>query len=122
MLMYEFLYTSIGQFIATYAPNAVFASLVNPLILSTFISFCGVLVPYSQIQPFWRFWMYYSNPFTYFMGSLLTFTLFDKPVRCADDEFAVFDTPNNQTCADYLVGYLGGTNSRANFINPDTTY
>ncbi|TQS32123.1 hypothetical protein Golomagni_07571, partial [Golovinomyces magnicellulatus] len=29
MLMYEFLYTGIGQFIAAYAPNEVFAALVN---------------------------------------------------------------------------------------------
>ena len=56
MLMYELMYTGIGQFVAAYAPNAVFASLVNPLLIGTLISFCGVLVPYSQIQEFWRYW------------------------------------------------------------------
>jgi hypothetical protein len=54
MLMYEFVYTSIGQFVAAYAPNAVFASLANPVVIGTLVSFCGVLVPYAQIQPFWR--------------------------------------------------------------------
>ena len=54
MLMYEFVYTSIGQFIAAYAPNALFASLANPLVIGTLVSFCGVLVPYAQIQPFWK--------------------------------------------------------------------
>lgn len=54
--MYEFLYTAIGQAIAAYAPNAVFASLINPLVIVTLVSFCGVVVPYSQIQPFWRYW------------------------------------------------------------------
>ncbi|KAF7864052.1 hypothetical protein EAF04_007017 [Stromatinia cepivora] len=121
MLMYEFLYIGIGQFIAVYAPNAVFASLVNPLIISIFIAFCRVLVLYSQIQPFWQYWMYYFNSFTYFMDSLFTFILFDKPARCVDNEFAVFDTPNNQTYADYLVDYLSGFGSRTNLINPDTT-
>lgn len=53
--MYEFIYTGLGQSIAAYAPNAVFASLVNPLVLGTLISFCGVLVPYNQIQVFWRY-------------------------------------------------------------------
>jgi ABC-type multidrug transport system ATPase subunit len=53
MLVYEFIYTGIGQFVAAYAPNAVFASLVNPLIIGTLVSFCGVLVPYAQIQSFW---------------------------------------------------------------------
>ena len=45
MLMYEFVYTSIGQFVAAYAPNAVFASLTNPIMIGTLVSFCGVLVP-----------------------------------------------------------------------------
>jgi hypothetical protein len=56
-LVYQFIYTGIGQFIAAYAPNAVFASLVNPLLIGTLVSFCGVLVPYAQIQVFWRYWM-----------------------------------------------------------------
>lgn len=55
-VMYECLYTGIGQMIAAYAPNAVFASLVNPLVVTTLVSFCGVMVPYSQIEPFWRYW------------------------------------------------------------------
>ena len=55
-VMYECLYTGIGQMIAAYAPNAVFASLVNPLVITTLVSFCGVMVPYSQIEPFWRYW------------------------------------------------------------------
>lgn len=54
MLIYEFIYTSLGQAIAAYAPNAVFAALANPLALGTLVFFCGVFVPYSQIQPFWR--------------------------------------------------------------------
>lgn len=55
-MMYECLYTGIGQMIAAYAPNAVFASLVNPLVITTLVSFCGVMVPYSQIEPFWKYW------------------------------------------------------------------
>jgi hypothetical protein len=61
MIMYEFIYTGIGQFVAAYAPNAVFASLANPLIIGVLISFCGVLVPYAQIQAFWRYWVYWMN-------------------------------------------------------------
>lgn len=121
MLMYEFVYTSIGQFIAAYAPNAVFASLANPLIIGTLVSFCGVLVPYAQIQAFWRYWIYYLNPFNYLMGSLLVFTSFDADVRCSKKEFAVFDPPANATCAEYLDPYLKGFGARTNLINPDAT-
>ncbi|KAK6215527.1 ABC transporter G family member 19 [Colletotrichum tabaci] len=56
VVMYECLYTGIGQMIAAYTPNAVFASLVNPLVITTLVSFCGVMVPYSQIEDFWKYW------------------------------------------------------------------
>ena len=52
MLMYEFVYTGIGQFVAAYAPNAVFVSLENPLLIGILVSFCGTLAPCAQIQPF----------------------------------------------------------------------
>jgi ATP-binding cassette subfamily G (WHITE) protein 2 (SNQ2) len=58
MIFYEFLYTSIGQAIAAYSPNAYFAALANPIIIGAFlINFCGVVVPYAQIQAFWRYWV-----------------------------------------------------------------
>jgi ATP-binding cassette subfamily G (WHITE) protein 2 (SNQ2) len=53
MILYEFLYTSLGQAIAAYSPNAYFAALANPIIIGAFlINFCGVVVsPHSQ-KPF----------------------------------------------------------------------
>ncbi|MCJ1469671.1 hypothetical protein MMC07_008307 [Pseudocyphellaria aurata] len=122
VLFYEFVYTGIGQFVAAYAPNAVFASLVNPVVITVLVSFCGVLVPYGQIQEFWRYWMYYINPFNYLMGSLLVFATNDVPVNCGDSEFALFDPPSsNTTCADYLSSYLASTGAGANLVNPDAT-
>ncbi|THC97965.1 hypothetical protein EYZ11_002535 [Aspergillus tanneri] len=121
MLMYEFVYTGIGQFIAAYAPNAVFASLINPVFIGTLASFCGVLVPYAQIQAFWRYWIYWMNPFNYLMGSLLTFTVFDVEVECKKSEFAVFDPPNGTTCGEYLSTFMQGIGSRMNLIDPDAT-
>ncbi|EAW12337.1 putative ABC multidrug transporter [Aspergillus clavatus NRRL 1] len=121
MLCYEFLYTGIGQFIAAYAPNATFAALTNPLVIGTLVSFCGVLVPYAQIQAFWRYWIYWLNPFNYLMGSMLVFGVFDTPVKCKDSEYAVFDTPNGTTCANYLSTFMQGIGSRMNLINPEAT-
>lgn len=119
MLMYEFIYTGIGQFIAAYAPNAVFASLLNPLLIGTLVSFCGVLVPYSQIQAFWRYWIYWLNPFNYLMGSLLIFTTFGEKVECKPEELAIFDPPKNQTCGEYLKAYQMGFGAESNLLNPD---
>ncbi|KAL3477181.1 putative ABC transporter [Aspergillus californicus] len=121
VVMYECLYTGIGQMIAAYTPNAVFASLVNPLVITTLVSFCGVMIPYSQIEPFWRYWMYYIDPFNYLMSSLLVFTTWDKPVHCKPEELAVFDPARNQTCGEYLDVYLHGMGAAANLLNPGDT-
>ncbi|KAH7138834.1 ABC-2 type transporter-domain-containing protein [Dendryphion nanum] len=121
MLIYEFIYTGIGQFVAAYAPNAIAASLINPIVITMLVSFCGVLVPYSQIQSFWRYWMYYLNPFTYLMGGLLNFTLWDKQITCKESEFAIFDPPSGQTCADYLSTYLMGFGQAAELTTPNAT-
>ncbi|KAM0307410.1 hypothetical protein ACHAPM_000125 [Fusarium culmorum] len=119
MLMYEFIYTGIGQFIAAYAPSEVFASLVNPLVITILVSFCGVLVPYASIQVFWRYWLYFINPFNYLMSSMLTFGVWGAEVKCKDKEFARFSPPNGTTCGEYLSEWL--TKVPSNLINPDAT-
>lgn len=121
VLMYEFIYTGIGQAIAAYTPNAIFAVLINPLIIAILVFFCGVYVPYAQIQAVWRYWLYYLDPFNYLMGSLLIFTTFDAPVHCEKEEFAVFNTPDGQTCGEYLAEYMQGLGSRTNLVNPSAT-
>ncbi|PLB55199.1 hypothetical protein P170DRAFT_452664 [Aspergillus steynii IBT 23096] len=120
ILLYEFFYTGMGQFVAAYSPNAVFASLVNPLLVGILVSFCGILVPYGQIVPFWRYWMYYLNPTTYLVSSLLTFSIFDVDVQCTEAEYAVFDAPSNSTCREYLADFL--SESDANLVNPEATH
>ena len=55
------------------------------------------------------------------MGGLLSFTLFDRPVVCAAEELAIFDTPAGVTCAEYLSDYMSGMGSRINLINPQST-
>ncbi|KAH7169574.1 ABC-2 type transporter-domain-containing protein [Fusarium sp. MPI-SDFR-AT-0072] len=122
MLMYEFIYTGIGQFVAAYAPNEVSASLVNPLLIGILVSFCGVLVPYQQIQEFWRYWIYWLNPFNYLMGSMLVFDIWGTEITCDDKEFARFDPPEGATCGEYLSDYLTqGMGVINNLVNPDST-
>ncbi|KAI5235384.1 putative Brefeldin A resistance protein [Aureobasidium subglaciale] len=121
MLMYEFIYTGIGQFIAAYASNAVAASLVNPLIIFTLVGFCGAVVPYGQITEFWRYWLYYLNPFNYLIGAFLVFTTWDVQVTCKRSELAIFDPPSAQTCLEYLAPYMQGMGARTNLLNPSAT-
>jgi ABC-type multidrug transport system permease subunit len=92
-----------------------------PIILGTLVSFSGVLVPYAAIQPFWRYWLYYVNPFTYLIGALLWFGVWETPVTCTRQELAIFNTPSSETCQQYLAEYLSQINPGANLLNPLAT-
>ncbi|KAL6699323.1 ABC-2 type transporter domain-containing protein [Trichoderma pleuroticola] len=120
MLIYEFIYTGIGQFVAAYAPNPTFAALVNPLIISILTLFCGIFVPYRQLNVFWKYWLYWMNPFNYVVSGMLTFGIWGSRVSCKEEEFAIFD-PANGTCAEYLRDYIAGNGWRINLTNPDAT-
>ncbi|KAL2132058.1 hypothetical protein VTI74DRAFT_4260 [Chaetomium olivicolor] len=114
MIFYEFLYTSMGQAIAAYAPNEYFAAISNPLLIGCgLISFCGVVVPYEAMQPFWKYWLYYLDPFHYLVGGLLGTILWDVQVKCKPEEFTSFDPPAGQTCGGYMADFLG---SNAGYI------
>lgn len=106
-IVYEFLYTSIGQAIAAYAPNEYFAAVMNPVLIGAgLVSFCGVVVPYASIQPFWRYWIYYLDPFTYLVGGLFGEVIWDVKVKCEASEFLKFTAPAGQTCGQYMADFL----------------
>jgi ATP-binding cassette subfamily G (WHITE) protein 2 (SNQ2) len=106
-LVYEFLYTSIGQGIAAYAPNEYSAAIMNPIIIGAgLISFCGVVVPYDQITAFWRYWIYWLDPFNYLVGGLLGEVLWDVKVHCKASELVQLSIPDGQTCGEYMSDFL----------------
>jgi ABC-type multidrug transport system permease subunit len=119
MTLYEFLYTGMGQFIAAYAPNPVFAAMVLPLFISILTTFAGVMIPYGSITAFWRYWLYYLDPFNYLMQGMLTFPLWDVKVTCSADEYGLFDPPANMTCGEYLANFMTYATGYVN--NPDAT-
>ncbi len=77
-----------------------------PLILGTLLAFCGVFVPYQIMPDFWKYWLYYLDVFTYIMGAILWFVLWDVPIICKPNELTTFDPPGGQTCGAYLETYL----------------
>ncbi|KAF9875080.1 ABC multidrug transporter [Colletotrichum karsti] len=107
MILYEFLYTSLGQAIAAYSPNAYFAALANPILIGAgLINFCGVVVPYSQITAFWRYWLYWLDPFTYLIQGLLEPVSWGVEVECQPNELTHIPLPSNSTCGEYISEFL----------------
>ena len=72
--------------------------------------FCGVLASPSDMPGFWIF-MYRVSPFTYLVSGMLSSSVADTDVVCADNEFLPITAPENQTCREYLDLYMNGQGS-----------
>ncbi|OAL53270.1 ABC drug exporter AtrF [Pyrenochaeta sp. DS3sAY3a] len=105
MLFYLFI-SSWGQWICAFAPSFTVISNVLPFFFVMFALFNGVVRPYDMMPVFWRYWMYWVNPSTYWIGGVLAATLHDIPVRCQRSETAIFNVPSGQTCASYAQDFL----------------
>lgn len=68
---------------------------------------------------FWRYWLYYLNPSTYWMGGVLAATLDNVNVECAPQEAAYFNPPTGSDCRTYASDFV--TQAGGYLMNPDAT-
>ncbi|KAL8894542.1 MAG: hypothetical protein Q9192_004232 [Flavoplaca navasiana] len=121
MTMLFFLFqASWGQWICAFAPSFTVISNVLPFFFVMFSLFNGVIRPYSQLDVFWKYWMYYLNPSTYWIGGVMSATLPTVQVQCAPQEAAYFDPPPGQTCVQYAGDFVAQA-ARGYLLNPDAT-
>lgn len=121
MTMLFFLFqASWGQWICAFAPTFSVISNVLPFFFVMVSLFNGVVRPYDQIPIFWRFWIYYVNPSTWWIGGVLAATLGNFPIRCVEDEATIFEPPPNETCGSYANGLVANMGS-GYITNPDAT-
>ncbi|CEI39509.1 Brefeldin A resistance protein [Fusarium venenatum] len=118
LLMYLFM-TSWGQWICAFAPSFTVISNVLPFFFVMFGLFNGVVRPYASLPVFWKYWMYYANPSTYWIGGILAATLDGAPVECSSEETAKFDAPPGQTCQQYAGTFASSAGGY--LLNPSDT-
>ncbi|KAI1109563.1 ABC-2 type transporter-domain-containing protein [Nemania sp. NC0429] len=109
--------SSWGQWICAFAPSFTVIANILPFFFVMFGLFNGVVQPYSMLPVFWRYWIYYVNPSTYWIGGVLAATLSGSPVHCDVSETARFDTPLGQTCREYAGAFANATGGY--LLNPD---
>ena len=90
--------------IAAFETAQAGASLANVAFMMCLL-FCGVLASPETLPRFWIF-MYRVSPFTYLVGGLLTTATANAQVRCAENEFKVFQPADGQTCSEYMNPYI----------------
>lgn len=111
--------SSWGQWVCAFAPSFTVISNVLPFFLVMFSLFNGVVVPYEQLNVFWKYWMYWINPSTYWIGGVLAATLAKQPVQCTDSEAAHFFAPSGQTCDQFAGDFVRNVAGRGYLVNPD---
>lgn len=118
MLFWLFM-SSWGQWICAFAPSFTVISNVLPFFFVMVSLFNGVVRPYAMLPVFWRYWMYYINPSTWWIGGVLAATLHGTPVECAPSETARFDAPAGQSCQSYAGSFANATGGY--LLNPEAT-
>ncbi|KAJ3100384.1 hypothetical protein HDU97_002259 [Phlyctochytrium planicorne] len=109
---------SFGQMMASLAPNLQIASSIVPLCTSILSLFSGVTVPYNSMPLFYRNWLYWIDPYHYFIETLFVNDLHNLALSCDDRSTVRVTPPTNTTCETYFKpyltkapGYLMGTDS-----------
>ena len=120
VLLFFFFQASWGQWICAFAPSFTVISNVLPFFFVMFGLFNGVVRPYAMIPVFWRYWLYYLIPSTYWIGGVIAATLQNIPVVCAPGEAAHFNPPPNQTCLQYAGAFAANAGS-GYLTNPGAT-
>lgn len=83
---------------------------VANLLFTLCLIFCGVLARPGQFPQFWIF-LYRVSPFTYLVSALLSTSVGNTAVECANNEYLALNPPSNMTCKEFLgtqMSYAGG--------------
>ncbi|KAI0332261.1 pleiotropic drug resistance ABC transporter [Cubamyces sp. BRFM 1775] len=110
-------YTTIGQAVASMAPNAEIAALLFSFLFSFVLTFDGVLQPYRQLG--WWKWMYRVSPYTYLIEALLGQAIGKMPIVCSPVELVTIQPPSGQSCSQYMGPYISMAGGY--LTNPDAS-
>ncbi|CAO3694119.1 unnamed protein product [Rhizopus stolonifer] len=106
---------TLGFVIAAIAELPTMAAVINPLFISILILFCGLMQSPSAMPHFWSAWMYWLDPFHYYIEGLAVNELENVIVQCSDEDLLNFSPPPGQTCGEYAQAFLSqGTGYIAN--------
>ncbi|PYH84571.1 P-loop containing nucleoside triphosphate hydrolase protein [Aspergillus uvarum CBS 121591] len=103
---------------AAFFPNATMAGYAMSLFWVLLLMFSGAANPYTALNDFYRPWLWWADPLTYFFEATVSTVLHDVQVQCTSGDLAVFDIPNG-TCREYLGPYL--ENNPGYLLNPSAT-
>jgi ATP-binding cassette subfamily G (WHITE) protein 2 (SNQ2) len=119
MSMLFFLFqASWGQWICAFAPSFTVISNVLPFFFVMVNLFNGIVRPYADYPVFWKYWMYYVNPMTWWLRGVLSAVLPGVQIECASQEATHFNPPPGQTCQQYAGDFVTSVAKVGKLVNP----
>ncbi|CAO3636970.1 unnamed protein product [Cunninghamella blakesleeana] len=112
---------TLGYVLSCIAESPTVASVLNPLVISLLVLFCGLMQIPSALPRFWSSWMYWIDPFHYFIEGLTVNEMENVAIRCTDEDLIRFSPPPGQTCFDYTKTFFEKYNATGYISNPDAT-
>ncbi|KAI8332054.1 ABC-2 type transporter-domain-containing protein [Chlamydoabsidia padenii] len=109
---------TLGYIIASIAESGTTASVLNPLIMSILVLFCGLMQPPKAMPRFWSAWMYWADPFHYFIEGLTVNEMENVAIQCTDSDLIRFTPPPGQTCGQYTQSFFS-RGATGHISNPD---
>ncbi|CAG7930861.1 unnamed protein product [Penicillium olsonii] len=112
--------TSYSQLLAAMFSNPTMGSYANSLFWVILMVFSGVLTPHSNMNTFYRPWIFWADPMRYFFGATVGTSLHNVSVVCEPSELTIFDPPTDQTCGSYAQTFL--ETSSGYLLNANATH
>ncbi|KAI9319048.1 ABC-2 type transporter-domain-containing protein [Dichotomocladium elegans] len=121
LIFFVFWAVTLGFVIAAFSETPIMASVINPLIISMLILFAGMMQPPTAMPKFWSSWMYWLDPFHYYIEGLATNELEHLTVECNEKDFVKFPPPVGQTCGEYMAPFFEQYGGPGYINNPNAT-
>ncbi|KAH1367078.1 hypothetical protein KXW98_000013 [Aspergillus fumigatus] len=120
MLFFLFM-SSWGQWICAFAPSFTVISNVLPFFFVMCNLFNGIVRPYRDYPVFWKYWMYYVNPVTWWLRGVISSIFPTVQIDCSPSETTHFNPPPGQTCANYAGNFITNIAKNGYLLNPDAS-
>ncbi|KAG0748729.1 hypothetical protein G6F57_001161 [Rhizopus arrhizus] len=111
---------TLGFVIASITEIPTMAAVLNPLIVTILILFSGMMQFPKDLPRFWSSWMYWLDPFHYYVEGLIVNEMEDLVVNCTEEDLLRFTPPPGQTCGEYTANFFAN-GSPGYLANPEAT-
>ncbi|KAJ8097450.1 ABC-2 type transporter-domain-containing protein [Lipomyces tetrasporus] len=120
VLLLQIWHNHLAIWLGAFVPSLVTAGIINPFFFVLTEITVGIMIPYTALNGFYKFFIYWVNPLSWIIRALVTTAVHDVPVICDEAELATFTPPSNMTC-DEFAGYWVENHSVGMLLNPDAT-